>query len=177
MQVSVENTGGLERRMTVQVPAERIDQEVSSRLHSMQGSVRLDGFRPGKVPLKVIEKKYGIQVRLEVMGQVINSSLQEALTQENIRPAGEPKIEPKESQPGEALEFVAIVEVFPELAGAIDYGFKVTRPVVEIGAGDIAAMLEKLRKQRATWQEVDRTAQADDQVVIGKIFGIGTGGR
>ena len=166
MQVSVENSGGLARRMTVQVPAERVDQEVNSRLHSMKSSIRLDGFRPGKVPLQVVDKKYGAQVRLEVVDQVIYSTLQEALTQENLKPAGEPNIESKKSQPGKTLEFVATFEVFPELAGPLDFNYKVTRPVVEIGEKDISAMLNKLRKQRATWNEIDRKAQIDDQVVI-----------
>jgi trigger factor len=166
MQVSVENTGGLERRITVQVPAERIDREVDSRLHSMKNTVRLDGFRPGKVPLGVIEKKYGTLVRQEVMQQVIHSTLQDALTQESLRPAAEPRIDPVESLPGKPLEYVATFEVFPEITAPIDYGFRVTRSVVEIGAEDIDAMLEKLRKQRATWKAVDRAAQPDDQVVI-----------
>jgi trigger factor len=166
MQVTVENTGGLERRMTVQVPAERIDQEVTSRLQSMKSSIRLDGFRPGKVPLQVVENKYGAQVRQEVIEQVINSTLHEALTQENIRPAGEPSIAPQEANPGEELEFVATFEVFPEIDGAIKYGFSITRPAVEIGAADIESMLEKLRKQRATSSVVDRKAQTGDQVVI-----------
>jgi trigger factor len=166
MQVSVENTGGLERRITVQVPAERIDREVDSRLHSMKTTVRMDGFRPGKVPLGVIEKKYGTRVRHEVMQQVIHSTLQDALTQENLRPAAEPRIDPVESFPGKPLEYVATFEVFPEFTAPIDYGFKVIRPLVEIGAEDIDAMLEKLRRQRATWKAVDRAAQADDQVVI-----------
>jgi trigger factor len=166
MQVTVENTGGLERRMTVQVPAERIDQEVTSRLQSMKSSIRLDGFRPGKVPLQVVENKYGAQVRQEVIEQVINSTLHEALTQENIRPAGEPTIAPKEASPGEELEFVATFEVFPELEGAIKYGFRITRPVAEIGAADIESMLEKLRQQRATSSVVDRKAQTGDQLVI-----------
>jgi trigger factor len=152
--------------MTVQVPAERIDQEVGSRLQSMSRSVRLDGFRPGKVPLNVVEKKFGKQVRLEVMDQVIHSTLHEALTQENLRPVSEPKIEPNESQPGQSLEFVATFEVFPELAGRIDDNIAITRPVVEVADADVNAMLDKLRKQRATWSEVDRDAQLDDQVVI-----------
>jgi trigger factor len=132
----------------------------------MKSSIRLDGFRPGKVPLQVVENKYGAQVRQEVIEQVINSTLHEALTQENIRPAGEPSIAPQEANPGEELEFVATFEVFPEIDGAIRFGFTITRPVVEIGAADIESMLEKLRKQRATSSVVDRKAQAGDQVVI-----------
>ena len=166
MQVSVENTGGLERRVKVQVPAERIDQEVDSRLQSMKATARLDGFRPGKVPLGVIEKKYGTLVRQEVMQQVIHSTLQDALTQEGLRPVAEPRIDPVKSLPGRPLEYVATFEVFPEITAPIDYGFRVTRPVVEIGEEDIDAMLEKLRKQRATWKAVDRAAQSNDQVVI-----------
>jgi trigger factor len=177
MQVSVENTGGLERRVTVQVPAERIEEEVSSRLQSMKGSIRIDGFRPGKVPLQVIEKKYGTQVRHEVIDRVIHSTLQEALTQENLRPVAEPRIEPKESLPGEVLEYAATFEIYPEPKAALDFNYQITRPDVEIGADDIAAMLEKLRKQRATWNATDRHARKDDQVVIdfegtidGKVF-------
>ena len=166
MQVSVENTGGLERRITVQVPADRIDQEVGSRLESMSRTVRLDGFRPGKVPVRVIEQKYGTQVRQEVIEQVINSTLQEALTQENLAPAGSPSIEPRVMQPGEALEYVATFEIFPEFEQELDYGFSVTRPVVEVGEDDITSMLDKLRQQRATWNQVDRAAAMNDQVVI-----------
>lgn len=166
MHVAVENNGGLERRMTVRVPAERIDQEVTSRLQSMKGSIRLDGFRPGKVPLQVVEKKYGAQVRMEVIDQVIHSSLQEALAQENLRPAGEPAIDSRQAHPGEELEYVATFEVFPEFDGALDYSYRVIRPVVEVSDADIEAMLEKLRKQRATGSIVDRKAQREDQVVI-----------
>lgn len=166
MDVSVENAGGLERRMTVQVPAERVEQEVQSRLDSMSKTVRLDGFRPGKVPLKVIEKKYGKQVRLEVVDELVNSTMQEALSQESIRPVGQPSVEPKEIQPGEPLEYVATFEVFPELSGMLDYGFKVTKPVVEITTDDVGNMLENLRQQRATWNVVERAAQSGDQVNI-----------
>jgi len=166
MEVSVENTGGLQRRMTVKVPAERIDQEVGSRLQSMSRTVRLDGFRPGKVPLRVIQQKYGHQVRQDVIHQVVNSTMQEALSQENIRPAGEPSIEPADAQPGEPLEYTATFEVFPELSGSIRYGFKVVKPVVEITPEDISGMLDNLRRQRASWSEVDRAAQSGDQVTI-----------
>jgi trigger factor len=166
MEVSIENTGGLARRMTVQVPAERVDQEVESRLQSMCQTVRLDGFRPGKVPLKVIEQKYGKQVRLEVVDQVVNSTLQEALTQESIRPAGVPSIDPKEFAPGEPLEYTATFEIFPELSGNIQYGFRVNKPMVAITDEDVAGMLENLRTQRGVWNAVDRAAQTGDQVTI-----------
>lgn len=166
MEVSIENTGGLSRRMTVQVPAERVDREVESRLKSMSQTVRLDGFRPGKVPMKVIEQKYGKQVRLEVVDQIVNSTLQDALSQEGLRPAGYPNVEPKEPHAGQPLEYVATFEIFPELTGGINYGFSVVRPVVEIVADDVQEMLESLRKQRATWNVVDRTASTGDQITI-----------
>jgi trigger factor len=166
MEVSVENTGGLARRMTVQVPAERIDQEVRSRLQSLMHTVRLDGFRPGKVPLKVVEQKFGKQVRLEVIDQVVNSTMQEALTRESIRPASDPSVEPKDSRPGEPLEYTATFEVYPELEGDIQYTFTVKRPVVEIGEDDIDGMLDNLRQQRATWHTVERPAVDGDQLTI-----------
>ena len=166
MEVSLENTGGLGRRLKVQVPAARVDDEVTSRLQSMTRTVRLDGFRPGKVPLRVVKQKFGHQVRAEVIQQVLNSTLQEALAQENVRPAGDPSIEPIDSQPGEPFEYVATFEVFPEMSGPVNYGFKVDRPVVNIQESDINEMLENLRKQRATWTAVERAAQPGDQVSI-----------
>lgn len=166
MDVSVENTGGLARRMLVQVPGERVEQEVESRLQSMTRTMRLDGFRAGKVPLKVIEKKYGKQVRLEVINQLVNSTMQEAFSKENLRPVGNPNIETKASNPGEPLEYVVTFEVFPEVQGVINYNFSVTRPVVQIVEADIAGMLDNLRRQRATWKITERPAQSGDQVVI-----------
>ena len=166
MEVSVENTGGLARRMTVQVPAERIDQEVQSRLQSMSQTVRLDGFRPGKVPMKVVAQKYGKQVRMEVVDKVVNATLQEALSQNKIRPAGAPSIETRDMSPGAPFEYVATFEVFPELQGQLNYGFTVTRPVVEITDDDINGMLDTLRKQRVSWNTVDRASRSGDQVVI-----------
>jgi len=166
MEVSLENTGGLGRRMTVQVPAERVDNEVTSRLESMTRTVRLDGFRPGKVPLRVVQQKFGHQVRAEVIQQVIHSTMQEALAQESLRPAGQPSIEPVDSKPGESFEYVVNFEIFPELAGPVNYSFKVERPVVDINESDISEMLENLRKQRATWAAVDRAAAPGDQILI-----------
>ncbi len=166
MEVSVENTGGLVRRMTVQVPAERVDQEVRSRLQSLVQTIRLDGFRPGKVPLRVIEKKFGKRVRLEVIDQVVNSTMQEALSRESLRLASDPSIEPKDSDPGEPLEYTATFEIFPEFEGDISYDFTVKRPKVEISDTDIDAMVDNLRRQRATWNPVERPAADGDQLTI-----------
>jgi trigger factor len=166
MEVSVENIGGLERRITVQIPSERFESEIDSRLKSMSRSIRLDGFRVGKVPMDVVRKKFGRQVREDVLNQLVNSSLQEALSRENLHPAGNPQIDTRNPGPGEALEFVATFEIFPSLDNAIQYNFTVNRPVTEISEADIATMLENLRRQRATWEAVTRASQAGDQVVI-----------
>jgi trigger factor len=166
MEVSVENAGGLARRVTVQVPAERIESEVESRLQSMSRTARVDGFRAGKVPRKVVEKKFGRQIRQEVINHVVSATLQEALSKENLRPVGNPAIEQTSSSPGEPLEYVASFEVYPSLQGAINYNFTVTRPVVELRDEDVDGMLENLRRQRATWNTVDRSAQDGDRVTI-----------
>lgn len=166
MQVSVETMGTLGRRMTVQVPAERIDHEVESRLKSLSRSARVAGFRPGKVPFKVIQQRYGRQVHLEVAGDVMGSTLQEALSQQNLRPAGEPKLEPRTVEPGKALEYVAVFDVFPEFEPASLVGVKIEKPVAEISTRDIDSMLEKLRQQRATWQTAERAARQGDQLTV-----------
>lgn len=166
MQVSVEATGTLGRRMTVQVPAERIDQEVENRLKSLSRSARVAGFRPGKVPFKVIQQRYGRQVHLEVAGDVMGSTLQEALSQQNLRPAGEPKLEPRTVEQGKALEYVAVFDIYPDFEPASLAGVKIEKPVAEIGPQDIDNMLEKLRQQRATWQTAERPARQGDQVTV-----------
>lgn len=166
MQVSVETTGTLGRRMTVQVPAEQIDHEVENRLKSLSRSARVAGFRPGKVPMKVVQQRYGRQVHLEVAGDVMSSTLQEALSQQNLRPAGEPKLEPRTVEQGKALEYVAVFDVFPEFEPVSLSGIKLDKPVASISEQDIAAMLDKLRQQRANWEQVERAAQKGDQVTV-----------
>ncbi len=167
MQVSVENTGELERRMTIQVPAERVDQEVSNRLQNMARTARIDGFRPGKVPVKVVERKYGDQVRKEVVDQVVRTALDEAMAQQKIEPAGEPKIEwPDNTAVGQALEYVVTFQVYPELS-AVQFGDAVLeKPTIEIDDQDVATVMEKLRQQRAVWESVDREARTGDKLRI-----------
>lgn len=182
MHVSVETTQGLGRRMTVQVPADQVDQEIDSRLKSLAESVRLDGFRPGKVPLRVVKQRFGRQVEQEVASELINSSFQEALTQENLKPAGGPQFEPKPLKLGEGLEYTAEFEVMPEFEPADMSDIELEKPVAEVQDADIDAMLEKLRQQRATWETVDREAKEGDQVTIdfqgsidGEVFEGGSG--
>jgi trigger factor len=166
MQVSVEQLEGLERRMTVQVPAGEVDQEIQSRLQSMTRKARIDGFRPGKVPLKVIKRMYGLQIRQEVLSETMEKSLQDAITQEQLRLAGAPKVEPLNIEEGQNFEYSATFEVFPEFTPNGIEGRTITQPVAQISAADIDNMIESLRKQRTNWIETERAAQNNDRVTI-----------
>jgi len=166
MQVSVEATDGLERRMTVAVPAERVEKEVENRLKSLSRTAKLAGFRPGKVPMKVITSKFGPQVRQEVLDEVTNKTFQEAIIQEKLQPAGRPRIEPRQSESGKDFEYIAIFEVFPGIKLAPLSNIKIEKPVAEISEVDVDNMLEKMRKQRVEWQPAERPAQSEDQLVI-----------
>ena len=116
MQVSVESIGKLERRMQVQVPAERVSKEIAARLKTSSRTARLNGFRPGKAPLTVIRQQFGTQVHREVIGELLQSSFAEAVTQKQLAPAGNPRIEPQSIGEGQDLTYVATFEVFPEVA-------------------------------------------------------------
>ena len=166
MQVSVESVDGLNRRMKVQIPADQIDQQVQSKLQQLAQSVRLDGFRPGKVPLSVVQKRYGKQVRDEAADELIASTYEEALQQQALRPASEPAIEKTGNTPGEDFEYVATFEIYPDIALPELADLEVELPTVEITDADLASMMEKLRKQRATWKEVDRAAVNGDRLTI-----------
>jgi trigger factor len=166
MQVSVETVSNLQRRMTVQVPAERIEKEVDRRLKSLSKRVRIDGFRPGKVPLKVVQQRYGAGVFQEVVGEVVQSTYEEAIAQEKLQPAGGPSIEPKVMEPGKTLEYVATFEVFPEVTLADLGQVSVERPRVEIAEADVDKVIESLRRQRKVFVAVDRPAQEGDQVIV-----------
>ncbi|MCF6324718.1 MAG: trigger factor [Gammaproteobacteria bacterium] len=166
MQVSVEATSALERKMTVAVPAERVDQEVQKRLQSLSRTVNLPGFRPGKVPARVVANKYGSKVRQEVMDEVTRTSFYEALTAEKLQPAGMPVFEPKPTGENDNIEFTATFEVYPDVELASFEGVSVERPAVEIAETDIDGMIDKMRRQRVEWEEVDRAAKTEDQLVV-----------
>lgn len=166
MQVSIETTSGLERKLTVGVPAERVDVEVDSRLQKAMHNVRLPGFRPGKVPMKVMRQRFGMGVRQEVLGEVMSQSFQEAVVQEKLRPAGQPSIEPRNLEAGKDLEYVATFEVFPEVEVAEMKGFAVSRPVAEVKDDDVDTIIDVFRKQQGSWEAVERAAQEGDQVNI-----------
>ncbi|NDY97084.1 trigger factor [Wenzhouxiangella limi] len=165
MQVSVEKTGDLERRMTVQVPGDDITSKVNSRLSELRRQVRLKGFRPGKVPLNVVRQRYGKQVREEVLGQVMESSLQEAIGQEEMRVAGVSRLEPASGPDFEGdFEFIAELEVFPEMPEIEIADLAFERPVAEVADSDVDDMIDTLRQQRREWETVERPAAMDDRV-------------
>ena len=153
MQVFTETTSGLERRLTVGVPAERVESEVNTRLQKAAKNVRLDGFRPGKVPMKVIKQRFGAGVRQEVLGEVMSQSFYEAVNQENLKPAGQPSIEPKSLEEGKDIEFVATFEVFPDIELADMSGIEISRPQAEVTDADIDNMIEIFRKQQGGWED------------------------
>jgi trigger factor len=165
MNVTVESTGVLERRMRVEVPLDAIEQQVDSRLKSVGRTVKVKGFRPGKVPPKVVRQRYGKQVRQEVLGEVLQKSYSDAVIQEKLNPAGGPKIE-TESDTGDTFTFVATFEVMPEVKLTGLDKIKIEKPDVQIGDDDIDDMLTNLRKQKATWETVDRKSQDGDRVIV-----------
>ena len=163
MQVTVESTGTLKRRMRVELPAESIEREVDSRLKSVGRTANIRGFRPGKVPAKMVRQRYGKQVRDEVLSELTRKSYTDAVVQENLRPAGGPQIEPEDG--GEGFAYVATFEIMPEFELQGLDGIEVRKPVVEIAAADLDAMIDKLREQKADWQAVARQSAGGDRVV------------
>jgi trigger factor len=166
MRVSVESTKGLERRLKIELPAERVDQEVLERLEQAKKTVKLKGFRKGKVPLNVVKRQYGKGVRQEVIGEIINSSLIDAIKQEGLRPAGQPRIDGLHDKEGASLEFLATFDVYPSITLGAYADIEVDRPSCEILETDVDDMIEKLRDQRAIYELVDRASQEGDQVTI-----------
>jgi trigger factor len=166
MQVTVETPQGLERRLTITVPAESIDSAVKSRLQQLAKTQRINGFRPGKVPVNVIKKRYGQAVREEIAGEVMQRNFYQAINQEKITPAGMPTFEMKTDTDGKDLEFVAAFEVYPEVEVKDVEEIKVESPKVEITDKDLSNMMDTLRKQHAKYKEVKRKAKKDDKVTV-----------
>ena len=166
MMVTVESTGTLERRMRVELPAERIEKEVESRLKSVGKTAKIKGFRPGKVPAKVVRQRFGTQVRQEVLTELMGQSYRDAVVQENLSPVANPRIEPEVSDKGDGFAFVATFEVLPEFTLKGLDKIEVTRPEIDISDEDCDDMLENLRKQKATWETVKREAVEGDRVVV-----------
>ncbi len=166
MQVSVESTGKLERRMQVQVPAERVSTEIATRLKQLSRTARLNGFRPGKAPLTVIRQQYGPQVHREVIGELMQSSFSEAVLQNQLAPAGNPRIEPQSIDEGQDLTYIATFEVFPDVALQPIDSLEIERTTAEVTESDIDAMIERLRKQQMKYTAVTRAAASGDKVTV-----------
>jgi len=181
MQTNLETLGQLERRLNVAVPVADIEGEVAKRLARLAKTVKIAGFRPGHVPLKMIAQQYGPQVRSDVIGDAVQKSFNDAVRTNNLRVAGYPRIEPRASEPGsadaspEALEFSAVFEVYPDVSIGDVSQTTIERPVAKVTDEDIDRTLEVLRKQRATWGPAGRGAAAGDRVVVdfnGRIDGV-----
>jgi trigger factor len=166
MMVTVESTGTLERRMRVELPAERIEKEVESRLKSVGKTAKLKGFRPGKIPANVVRQRYGKQVRQEVLTELMGQSYRDAVVQENLNPVAHPRIEPEITDKDDSFAFVATFEVMPEITLQGLDKIEVTRPEIEITDEDCDDMIENLRKQKATWKVVERESAETDRVVV-----------
>ena len=164
MQVSVETTQGLGRRMRVEIPEERIKGEVDRRLGDLARSARIPGFRPGKAPVKVVARRFGRQVRDEVVGGIVQESLIDALSQEQLRPAAAPRIAPLETAAG--VSYTATFDVLPEISLPQFESIEIAQPVATVSDEDVDRMLETMRVQRRTWKTVERAATASDRVVV-----------
>lgn len=174
MQVSVETTQGLERKVTVQLPSGDIDVKVDEKLQSLKKTAKINGFRPGKIPMAVIRKRFEGQVRGEVIGELVNSSFYEAVAAEKLRPAGFPQITPIEGDDEAQFSYDAVFEVYPDFEAANVDAIEIEQAIVEVNPSDVDDMLETLRKQRAQWTDVERVSADGDQVTIdfnGKVDG------
>ena len=166
MQVSVENIGTLERKLTVRFPAERFETQVSARIAEMGRTVRLKGFRPGKVPTTVIKQRFGEQVRGEVLSDLIGSTLREAVEQEKLQPIANPAINTTGRPENGEIAYTATFEVMPQFPEIDVAGLEISRPVAEVTETDIDKMLETLRLQRRSFEEVERASAEGDFVMF-----------
>jgi len=174
MQVSVESTSALERRLTIGVPVERVESEVNKRLQQTARRAKVPGFRPGKVPMSVIRQRYEESARQEALGELIQSSFYEAVVEQKLKPAGAPSVEPKVFEKGKDLEYVATFEVYPEFEVVGLEGVVVERLQAEVAESDVDKMLDVLRKQNTRYKQVEREAVDGDQLnidFVGKIDG------
>jgi len=166
MTAALENIGQLERRLVMAVPVADIDRQVGERLKRLARTIRMAGFRPGKVPLKLVEQTYGPQVRSEVIGDAVQQSFTDAVRDQNLRVAGYPRIERKEGAPEGELQFSATFEVYPEISPGDLAGVTIERPVLAVGDPEVDKTIEVLRKQRIRHEPVERPAASGDRVTV-----------
>jgi len=166
MQTSIETLSKLERKLNMAVPAEQIEREVEQRLRKLSRTVRMDGFRPGKVPLKIVAQHYGPQVRSEVIGDAVQKAFSEVIKEQRLKVAGYPRIERKEGGEEKQLAFSATFEIYPDIKLDDLAGTKVRRPAHAVDEADVDHTIGILRKQRATWEAVTRASQSGDRVTV-----------
>lgn len=167
MQANLETLGQLERKLSIAVPMSEIDGEVETRLKKLSRTVKMHGFRPGKVPFKVVAQQYGPQVRQEVLGDTLEKTFGAAVKEQNLRVAGYPRFEAKPPAEGaQQFEYSATFEIYPEVALGDVSSVKIERPVLEVTEQDVDKTLEVMRKQRATYETVQRAAQEGDRVTM-----------
>ncbi len=166
MQVSVSTIAGLERRLEVAVPAERVAGEIETRLKKLARTARLKGFRPGKAPFAVVKQQFSSQVQTEVIGDLLRESYSEAVSREKLRPATDPRIEGVSAEPGAELRFTAVLEVLPDFTVKPVADLAVERPSAEVSEPDIDAMIESMRRQRPDFIAVERAAADGDRVSV-----------
>jgi trigger factor len=166
MQVSVETTQGLERKLTISVPAESVDVEVKNRLRHISKTQRINGFRPGKVPASVIQKRYGQSVRQEVAGELMQRNFVDAIVAEKMNPAGRPNFIAKSNEDGKALEFEATFEIYPDVTLTGLESIAVERPTVEVTDADLDEMFTTLQNQHKTWKENKRKTKSGDKLTL-----------
>lgn len=166
MQNNQETQSALERRIEMSVPMAAIEKEVEARLKRLARTVKMPGFRPGKVPLKIVAQSYGQQARSEAIGAAVEKSFGEQVREQKLRVAGSPRIEPSEAANEDTLAFSAVFEVYPEIELGDLSGQKIERPVLVVGDAEVDKTLEVLRKQRTTFEAADRPVQDGDRVVI-----------
>ncbi len=166
MQVSVETLKGLERKMTISVPSEKVEEEVSLRLRNLARKAKVDGFRPGKVPMHVVQKRFSESVREEVARDMVQSTLFEALKTNDLVPAGNPAVEPELLESGKDFKYTAVFEVFPEIQVKELDKSEVEIVSADVKDSDLDAMIDKLREQNKEWHDVSRAVAKDDKAII-----------
>ena len=166
MQVSVETTQGLGRRLSITIKAEDISKAVDKELINTAKKVRIDGFRKGKVPLKIVEQRYGASILQDVLSDLMQRNFVDAIIQEKLNPAGAPTYTPQEYKNGEDYTFTVEFEVYPEIKVENLDKIEVEKPVAEVADADIETMIETLRKQQGTWKEVEKAAEEQYRVTL-----------
>ncbi len=166
MQVSVEIGAGLERRMTVALEPEQVEAEVEKRLREFARSARMPGFRPGKIPVKTLRQRYGVQIRGEVFSELMQSTFGQALVEQKLNPVAQPAFSVDMDPEARRYAYTATFDVLPEFELSSLAGKTLKRPVAVVADADLEALVERLREQRKTFNEVDRPAQDGDQVTI-----------